>query len=145
MSPLNKQTIHEKLFKLQECTKILRELRAGARDVFFANRVIRDSATLNMFIGIEVIVDIGNHIITEVFQTHAKSYAEVIALLGQNNVVPESFAKENEGMTKFRNLVAHNYDKLTPEGVYENLQKAPEIFAQFAKHFVEFMDKQTKT
>ncbi|MEK7087991.1 MAG: DUF86 domain-containing protein [Patescibacteria group bacterium] len=142
MSPLNKQTIHEKLFKLQEYTKILQEIRAEGTEAFFADRKTQDSATLNMFTSIELIMDIGNHIITEVFQKQAKSYAEVIELLGKTGVVPEGFAKENEGMTKFRNLVAHDYDKITSKGVYENLQKAPDVFREFAKYFVEFMEKQ---
>lgn len=141
MSPLNAQSIHEKLFKLQESVKILEELRAEGREAFFANRKNHDVATLNLFISIELITDIGNHIITEVFQKQAKNYKEIIALLGETGVVSSVFAKENEDMTKFRNLVAHDYGKLTPEGVYENLQKAPDIFRQFAKRFVEFMEK----
>lgn len=143
MSPLNKKTIHEKLFKLQESVKILEELRAEGRQAFFANRKNQDVATLNLFVSIEMITDIGNHIITEVFQRQAKTYKEIILLLAETGVIPLAFAKENENMTKFRNLVAHDYDKITPEGVYENLQKAPDIFRQFAKYFVEFMEKQT--
>ncbi len=142
MSPLNKQTIHEKLFKLQEYTKILEEIRGEGRESFFAEQRNQDSATLNMFTGIEMIIDIGNHIITEVFQRQAKTYAEIIAFLGETGVIPAKFAKENADMPKFRNLVAHDYDKLTPEGVYENLQKAPDIFRTFAKYFVEFLEKQ---
>ena len=145
MSPLNKQTIHEKLFKLREYTNILEELRAEGRDAFFADHKTQDSATLNMFTGIEMVTDIGNHIITEVFQKQAKTYAEIIELLGKTGVIPEMFAKENEAMTKFCNLVAHDYDKITPEGVYEHLQKAPDIFRAFAKYFVEFMEKQEES
>ncbi len=144
MSPLNTRTIHEKLFKLQEYTKILEALRAESRDAFFADQKTQDSATLNMFTAIEMILDIGNHIIAEVFQKQAKNYAEVVELLGVTGVVPEAFAKENADMTKFRNLVAHDYDKITPEGVFGNLQKAPDIFRAFAKYFVEFMEKQEK-
>ncbi len=129
MSPLNKKTIHEKLFKLQEYTKILEELKAEGRKVFFADQKTRDSATLNMFTAIETIIDIGNHIITEVFQKQATSYAEIILFLGETGVIPKKFSKENENMPKFRNLVAHDYEKITPEGVYANLQKAPDIFA----------------
>ncbi len=141
MSPINTKSIHEKLFKLQESVKILEELRAEGYDAFFSDYKTQDSATLNLFLSIEMITDIGNHIITEVFQKQAKNYAEIIQLLGTTGVVPEAFAKENEDMTKFRNLVAHDYEKITPEGVYDNLQKAPDVFRAFAKYFVEFMEK----
>ena len=45
MSTLNKKTIDEKLFKLQEYVKILEELRGKGRTVFFADRIIRDATT----------------------------------------------------------------------------------------------------
>ena len=56
MSPLNKKTIHEKLFKLQESVKILEELRAEGHDSFFKDRKTQDSATLNLFTSIEMII-----------------------------------------------------------------------------------------
>ncbi len=144
MSPFNKESIHEKLFKLQEYTKILEELRAKGHGAFFAERIIQDSAALNMFTSIEAIADIGTHILVETFQRQARNYKEIIALLGETNVIPFDFAKENEDMMGFRNIVAHDYGKLTPEGIYANLQKAPDIFRAFAKYFVEFMEKQER-
>ena len=138
MSPVNKKSIQEKLFKLQESIKILEDLKRREQKIFFSDRIIQDSTTLNLFVSIELIADIGNHLITEVFQKQAKTYAEIIELLGVTGVVPETFAKENSDMTKFRNLVAHDYGKITPEGLYEHLQKAPDIFRAFAKYFVEF-------
>lgn len=145
MSALNKSSIHEKLFKFQESVKILEELKAEGRAAFFSERKNQDVATLNMFVSIEFIVDIGNHIVTEVFQKQAKNYTEVIELLGTTGVVPEVFAQENKDMAKFRNVIAHDYGKLTAEGIYKNLQKAPDVFRQFAKYFVEFMEKQEKS
>lgn len=108
---------------------------------FLLTEKIKMSLYLIMFVSIELITDIGNHIITEVFQKQAKNYKEIIELLGKTGVTTEIFAKENEDMIKFRNLIAHDYEKITPEGIYENLQKAPDVFREFAKYFVEFMDK----
>ncbi len=34
-----------------------------------------------------------------------------------------------------------DYDKIDEAVVYEYIQKAPDIFRQFAKYFVEFLDK----
>ena len=65
MSPLNKKTIHEKLFKLQESVKILEELRAEGHDAFFTNRKNQDVATLNLFVSLEMITYICNPIISQ--------------------------------------------------------------------------------
>ena len=74
----------------------------------------------------------------------AKNYAEIILILGETGVIPKTFAEDNKDMAKFRNLVAHDYDKITPEGIHANLQKAPDIFRRFAKYFVGFMEKRAK-
>lgn len=94
-----------------------------------------------LVIGIEVIVDIGQHILNEVFQTKGDSYEDVISKLGEVKVIDENFARENANMTRFRNLLIHEYIKIDLEKIYQNLQKAPGVFREFAKYFQKFLEK----
>ena len=94
----------------------------------------------NLVICIELIVDIGNHILTEVFQKSAKTYRETIIYLGDLNVISKEFSKENQEMTGFRNRLIHDYGRVELEEVYENLQKAPNIFRKFAKYYINFLE-----
>jgi len=68
-------------------------------------------------------------------------YKEAIEKLGEYEVVPEKFAKENADMAKFRNLLVHEYGIVDLEQVYNNLQKAPDIFRQFAEYYIDFLEK----
>lgn len=65
MSPIDKNTIDNKLAKLREAIKILNELKEYPKDVFLRDAKINSAAMFNLIVGIELIVDIGQHILTE--------------------------------------------------------------------------------
>jgi len=44
-------------------------------------------------------------------------------------------------MARFRNKLVHIYEEVSLDEVYQNLQKAPDIFREFAKYFQEFLEK----
>lgn len=141
MAPIDQKTIDEKLFKLQEAVKVLDELRSESKEIFLKDAKIQGAAMFNLIIGIELIIDIGNHILTETFQKPAKTYRDVITYLGEANVIPGGFAKENEAMADFRNKLIHDYGRIESERVYDYLQKAPDVFRQFAEHYSDFLEK----
>ncbi len=140
MSPIDTTSINEKLFKLERAAEIVEEVREKGEKKFFADDITQGAAMFNLLVSIELIVDIGNHILSEMFQP-AKNYKDTILLLGKHKVIPESYAKENANMGDFRNKLVHDYSSIDPKKVYAYLQKAPDIFRQFAKYFVEFMEK----
>ena len=140
-NPINIKSIEEKLNKLRECIDVLENFKSVPQKEFLKNKEKSGAAMHYLVIGIEVIVDIGQHILSEVFQTRGASYEEVISKLGEVKAVPEEFAKENEGMARFRNLLIHDYIKIDQNKVYQNLQKAPDIFRKFAKYYLEFLEK----
>lgn len=139
---VNQKTIQEKLFKLQESVKVLDEFKNEPLGVFLNDAKTNGAAMFNLVISIELIIDIGNHILTEAFQKSAKTYRDVIVSLGSVGVLPKDFAVKNEFMADFRNKLIHDYDRVNLEKVYEILQKSPNIFREFARHYVVFLDKQ---
>lgn len=141
MSPINKKTIEEKLLKFQEIIKALNDIKIYPEGKFVKDMLINSAAMFNLVIAIEIIIDIGNHILVENFQKSAKTYADVIIELGETGIIPKEFAEDNKDMAKFRNKLIHDYDRIEIEKVYEYLQNAPEIFSQFAKYFIIFLDK----
>lgn len=138
---VDKETIENKLKKLDEVINKLEQCKKASREDFMIDFRISDSTMHNLVQGIEIIVDIGNHILSEVFHVRAEEYAEVIKKLGETKIVSPDFAKENIEMARFRNLIIHAYEEIDLNKVYQNLQKAPEIFRKFAKSYQKFLDK----
>lgn len=141
MSPINRKSISEKLELLNEVIEKLDEIKILKRDEFVSDFFIHDTAIRNLVLGIEIIVDIGNHILSEVFQSGAKSYKDVIIDLGEGGVISKDFAKENAKMADFRNLIIYACGRLDIKQVYKNLQKTPDTFRKFAKYYVRFLEK----
>ena len=144
MTPIDEISVQEKLAKLRTVVDKLEQLRQESAEEFLENFQISDSALHNLTIGVEVIVDIGNHFLAEVYQQKVESYADVIGKLGDVKIVPEKFARENVDMAKFRNLIIHEYGIIDLSKAYEYLQKAPDIFRQFAQYFADFLQRQAK-
>jgi len=141
MSPVDQESTNEKFQKLNEVIEHLEEYRKVPRADFMIDHTVNSAAMYHLVLGIEIITDIGNHILNELFQTHPKDYAEIIAMLGEYGVIPEQLAKENATMPKFRNLLIHEYVHIDLRLVYDNLQKAPHTFREFASAFSDFLEK----
>ena len=135
------ETIKIKLAKLEEVVNLLERYRQYAEKDFINNPTLSGAAKYNLILGIEIIVDIGNHFLSEVYGAHPGEYREIIEMLGEHEIIPKEFSKENIDMAKFRNLLIHEYIKVDEEKVYNNLQKAPDIFRNFAKYYLEFLEK----
>ena len=127
--------------RLNYIVQLLEEYKKMIKKDFLIDDTINSAAQFNLVIGIEIIVDTGNHILNEGYQIHSKEYKEVIKNLGEYDIVPRNFALENIEMAKFRNRIIHDYDDVDMKQVYDNLQKAPDAFRQFAKYYSDFLEK----
>jgi len=133
--------IKERVRKLEEAVFQLKKLRHLGEKEFLADKTIQYAAMYAMIIGIEAICDIGNHILAKYFNRAAESYKDVILLLGEEGIIPKSFAKKSSKMTDFRNILIHLYLKVDERKVYENLKKTPEEFIKFSQYFLKFLKK----
>ena len=117
--PIDKESIQERLDKLSDVIRLLEQYKNVPRGDFFADFTINSAAQFNLVLGIEIIVDIGAHILSEAFQIRAGEYREIILALGTYAVVPESFAKEQSDMARFRNLIIHQYSDIDMRQIYD--------------------------
>lgn len=143
MVALDQDSVNEKLKKLRTITAKLGQLKNEPYEKFLADYKISDTALHNLVLGVEVVVDIGNHLLAEVYQMSADSYADVITKLAEAGVVPRAFADENADMARFRNLIIHEYGQIDLEKVYNYLQKAPDIFREFARYYQALLEQET--
>lgn len=139
MTALRPLTIARKLKKLDEVIRQLEGIKAFGRDEFLASRILQAAAERFFILGIEIITDVGDHLLTQKMDVSSESYDEIISQLGKTKLIPPLLAKRNAGMARFRNLLVHVYDIIEPELVYTYLQDAPREFRAFAKAFAEYL------
>lgn len=141
VTPIDIPTIEEKLKNLREVIEKLEQCKKVSEKDFVSDFRTSDATMYNLVLGIEIVADIGNHFLAQGFQIKVDSYTDIIEKLGKAGIVPQKFAQENVNMTKFRNLVIHQYGEIDLGQVYKNLQKAPDIFRKFVEYYVAFLEK----
>lgn len=135
------EVIQEKLAKLEEIITTLKEFQQISRPEFTSQRTIYFGSIYALIIGIEIITDIGSHILSYNFGRKAETYKDIIKLLAETEVVPQDFADQTENMTDFRNLAIHVYARVDPKRVYDYIPQAIDQFTQYSQHFTSFISR----
>ena len=140
MLPINKNTIQDKLFRLNENIKFIEDILRMEKE---GKDILKDSLLYYgmehlLQLSIEIIIDVGSHILAEGFNQNPKTYQDVILLLGDKGVIDKDFSEKQSEMAKFRNMIVHDYDNVDKGKVLKYAHSAPEIFRIFGKSFVNF-------
>lgn len=140
MTPVKRDVLHKKLQRLAVVIRKLERYGKSSYDNFSSDEGAMDAVMFNLALGVEIVTDIGNHILAEHLQSPASTYTETIVSLGKHSVLPSHFAEANKGMPNFRIRLIHEYEDIDMTKVYANLLNSPDIFREFSRYYVEFLD-----
>jgi uncharacterized protein YutE (UPF0331/DUF86 family) len=90
-------------------------------------------------ISIQIVIDIGNHILAELKESRIEEYADVIDKLGERQIIPEDFARRIRGITGLRNLLVHEYGVIRIEKIYDMLQNNLSDFTEFHDYIQNYI------
>jgi len=134
------------LQRLDECLDKLRKICQPIDfDTYRRDSLIQDITERNLEVAIQVILDIGNHIIAASGWQSPDRYADVLNILTEQGVLPEAFALKLQGMAQFRNILVHEYLRIDHRTVYDILQTKVDQFGQFARYVVNWLEEQGAT
>ncbi|MCK4858958.1 MAG: DUF86 domain-containing protein [Candidatus Omnitrophica bacterium] len=88
---------------------------------------------------IQLVIDIGNHILVEIGENQIEDYVDIIDRLGEKEIIPPSFAYNIRNMAGFRNILVHEYLKVDLEQVYQVLQKRLPDFKKFIIYIKNYL------
>jgi uncharacterized protein YutE (UPF0331/DUF86 family) len=143
MTPLKIDSIKDKLFRLNEHIKFVDDVLKNSDSEIVKDLSLYYSLEHILQLSIQIILDLGSHIISEEFQEVPKDYTEVISLLGKHKIIGQDFADIQVRMAKFRNRLVHDYDNIDKQKVLEYARSAPGVFRTFGKSFTDFIKKES--
>lgn len=126
--------------RLEICLKKLRELAKLEYEEFSESQTFPDLAERNLQIAIQCLLDIGNHIIAEEGFKPPDRNEDIFKILGEEGIIPISFASRIEGMASFRNILVHDYLEIDIQKVYHHLTNYLEDFREFARHIIKYIE-----
>jgi len=131
------------LYKLQELDRYLTQLKKhqGVTADTLDNNLDRAWIIQHgLLLSIQVILDIGNHILAGAGNP-AKDYIEIFEKLGQIDVIPADFAESIKSMAGLRNILVHEYADLNLEKLVDALNNRLDDFSKFSVHVMEYLEK----
>jgi len=137
---LRADAVRERLLKLEEVISTLEAIgqptSAGdPRDAWARERGLQ--------LGAEIVLDVGNHILSAHFGVSAQDYEDIIAQLGARGVLEPELRARLKGLGGFRNILVHGYLRLDPARVEAYLQRAPTDFADFTRAIRGWLERAT--
>lgn len=136
---VNERIVTNRISKLREYLKVLKELQKASFEEFTSNPRVRYSAERCLHLAIECTINIGNHIISALQMRKPEEYHDIALILGENGVIPSEFAEEFVKMIRFRNILVHDYVGLDVSKVYAFLQGRLGDFERFIEYITEFL------
>lgn len=138
---VNERIVTNRISKLREYLKVLKELQKASFEEFTSNPRVRYSAERCLHLAIECIINIGNHIISALQMRKPEEYHDIALILEENGVIPSEFAEEFVKMIRFRNILVHDYVGLDVSKVYSFLQGRLRDFELFIEYITEFLKR----
>lgn len=138
---VNERIVTNRISKLREYLKVLKELQKASFEEFTSNPRVRYSAERCLHLAIECTINIGNHIISALQMRKPEEYHDIALILEENGVIPSEFAEEFVKMIRFRNILVHDYVGLDVSKVYSFLQGRLRDFELFIEYITEFLKR----
>lgn len=93
---------------------------------------------------IQIVLDVGNHLLADLGENNVEDYSSVIVRLGTTGILPIEFADKIRPMAGFRNLLVHEYAEVDLKEVYRMLRDHLGDFEDFGKHIEAYLSKADK-
>jgi len=118
---VKKELVSEKIDRIWFSLNRLKRFQNINLEEFKKDQDIQDIVIHNLFLIIQNLIDIGNHIIAdEGFETPGY-YGEIPEILSKEKIISENLASVFKKMISFRNIIVHEYSKVDLAKVYDIL------------------------
>lgn len=106
---------------------------------YVSNPLIYGSTERFLHLAIECLIDIGNHIISDLQYRKPESNRAVFEVLFENKKIDEKLLNNLVKMDQFRNILVHDYMKLNRKIVYDIVVNNLNDLESFVKVINEYI------
>jgi len=101
-----------KIAAVRDASSRIRAVLPSDRQVFLADRTVREIVVLNLFVALQECVSLATHWLADEGLDVPPTYGDVFRRLGDRAVIPIDLAGRLAAASGFPNLVAHRYGAL---------------------------------
>jgi uncharacterized protein YutE (UPF0331/DUF86 family) len=127
----NFNVIENKISSVQKYLKILERYKEYSREEVEKNFDVRGATERYLYLAIQSTIDLAEAVIS--FKNFRKptTMAEIFIILSEEGVIDREFAEKLVKMVGFRNIIAHDYEEINYDIVYDILHHRLEDIKKF--------------
>ena len=133
------RVIRDRIRRLDEEIQFLESIDLEKQE-FVKDKKTSHAVLYSLIVGIEAVVDSGNHILSYYFSQKPESYKDIIKKLGECKIITKELVEQSIKMPDFRNLAIHIYHKVDEGLVYDYIPKAVKQFKRYSKELLDFVE-----
>lgn len=136
---VRREIVLSRISKLDEYIEFLYEMGKYPKEEYLFDPMIYGSTERFLHLSIECVIDIANHIISDMGYRKPSSNKEIFEILFENKIIDNNLKENLSNMAGFRNILVHDYINLDREVVYDILNnnlKDIEDFRDIALEYV---------
>ncbi|WPX07818.1 type VII toxin-antitoxin system HepT family RNase toxin [Anaerocellum danielii] len=118
---VKKALVSEKIDRIWFSLNRIKRFQNMSLEEFKKDQDAQDIVIHNLFLAIQNLIDIGNHIIADDGFETPGYYGEIPEILSKEKVISENLASVFKKMISFRNIIVHEYSKIDLAKVYDIL------------------------
>ncbi|MFZ4858315.1 MAG: type VII toxin-antitoxin system HepT family RNase toxin [Desulfuromonadaceae bacterium] len=138
---VDKALVFRKVASLSEYQKQVSEYSALTVEQYRGDWKIQRIVERTLQMMIELCADIANHVISDNGLRTPETYADTFRVLAENNILAPDKLAVMEKMSKFRNIVVHQYETVDAEIVILVLRRHLDDFRQFSDSVIQFINR----
>ena len=135
----DKNLIKENLIELNNIYGELLKYKDIKEEEFINNLSIRWTIERGLLAGINIILDIGNHILASQYKIYPNTYEDILKEIFGKGIISQEVYSKIKGMGSFRNILVHEYIKIDPKKVYKNYKSFLEIIPEISKEILKLI------
>lgn len=138
---VDKEVILKKLQELERYLKELHTFKGLSLEELASSLQKAWSVKHGLQLSIQIVIDVGNHILASIGENRIADYVDVIDRLGERKIIPDDFAKRIRDMAGFRNILVHEYIEVDLKEVHRVLLERLNDFQEFIDYIKVYLGK----
>jgi uncharacterized protein YutE (UPF0331/DUF86 family) len=137
---VDRDLLLRKLAALDEYLAQLGELRHVTTDRYRDDWRTQRAVERTLQLAIEVCADVANHVIADRRLRTPATYAEIFEVLVEAKLLDAALLPVFVAMSRFRNLLVHDYARVDPERVLRILREHLDDFTRFRTAAIQWLN-----
>lgn len=139
------EVVHRRLRRLDETVARLRDIAARGRESFLADDTLQAAAERRLQVGIQIVLDIGAHVLSERGVLDWEEYRQIPERLAREGIISDALAARLALAASQRNVLVHLYLDVDPALVYATLDTDLGSFDAFAASILRLLGNEADT